>query len=175
MEFNLVLETFKLAFLVIYCWWRKKQKKKKKRSFSVLLNKNSFFVDQLKIVILVFSAAESDRVKKVELGFITAYLIISNFIIAFFFIISINIKCSLNIIHSFVWVWNLIAITFLYVCVLLRLLSRIIVPFAVHKIPRCKGSGFWIPTIQVFASFSLVLSIVVCLGYGSVFLFFWLY
>ncbi|XP_024023940.1 regulator of G-protein signaling 1 [Morus notabilis] len=48
---------------------------------------------------------------------------------------------------------------------MILLLSRIIVPFAVHKIPRCKGSGFWIPTIQVFASFSLVLSIVLSLNF----------
>lgn len=40
------------------------------------------------------------------------------------------------------------------------LLARFILPFVVHKIPRTKGSGFWIPVIQVFASFNLLLSLV---------------
>ncbi|WVZ09025.1 hypothetical protein V8G54_022371 [Vigna mungo] len=35
-----------------------------------------------------------------------------------------------------------------------------IVPFIVHKVPRTKGSGFWIPVIQVVASFFLLLSLV---------------
>ncbi|XP_030496923.2 regulator of G-protein signaling 1 [Cannabis sativa] len=52
-----------------------------------------------------------------------------------------------------------IAIVVSTLCMIL-LLSRLIVPFAVHKIPRSKGSGFWIPTLQVFASFNLILSLV---------------
>lgn len=51
-----------------------------------------------------------------------------------------------------------------------RLLSRLILPFLVHKVPRTKNSGFWIPVIQVFASFNLLLSIAVHCG----FLFFFL-
>ena len=50
---------------------------------------------------------------------------------------------------------------FIFIGAFHRLLSRLIIPFVVHKIPRSKGSGFWIPTIQVFASFNLILSIVV--------------
>lgn len=42
-----------------------------------------------------------------------------------------------------------------------RLLSRLLVPFLVHKVPRTKNSGFWIPIIHVFASFNLLLSTVV--------------
>ncbi|PON42340.1 hypothetical protein PanWU01x14_282960 [Parasponia andersonii] len=53
-----------------------------------------------------------------------------------------------------------IAIVVSTLCMIL-LLSRLILPFAVHKIPHLKGSGFWIPAIQVFASFNLLLSIVV--------------
>lgn len=40
------------------------------------------------------------------------------------------------------------------------LLARLILPFVVHKVPRIKGSGFWILVIQVFASFNLLLSLV---------------
>ncbi|KAL9332754.1 hypothetical protein ACSQ67_002364 [Phaseolus vulgaris] len=36
-----------------------------------------------------------------------------------------------------------------------------IFPFIVHKVPRSKGSGFWIPVIQVVASFILLVSLVV--------------
>lgn len=42
-----------------------------------------------------------------------------------------------------------------------RLLLWSIFPFVVHKVPRTKGSGFWLPVIQVVASFLLLLSIVV--------------
>ncbi|GLU06140.1 hypothetical protein SLE2022_231960 [Rubroshorea leprosula] len=41
------------------------------------------------------------------------------------------------------------------------LIARSILPCVLHKIPRTKGSGFWIPVIQVFASFNLLLSIVI--------------
>ncbi|KAK3223536.1 hypothetical protein Dsin_010561 [Dipteronia sinensis] len=40
------------------------------------------------------------------------------------------------------------------------LLSKFILPFVVHKVPNIKGSGFWIPVIQIFASFNLLLSLV---------------
>ncbi|KAK2636656.1 hypothetical protein Ddye_031448 [Dipteronia dyeriana] len=40
------------------------------------------------------------------------------------------------------------------------LLSKFILPFVVHKVPNTKGSGFWIPVIQIFASFNLLLSLV---------------
>ncbi|XP_031270045.1 regulator of G-protein signaling 1 isoform X1 [Pistacia vera] len=39
------------------------------------------------------------------------------------------------------------------------LLSKSLLPFLVHKVPRIQGSGFWIPLIQVFASFNLLLSL----------------
>ncbi|XP_058787044.1 regulator of G-protein signaling 1-like isoform X3 [Vicia villosa] len=42
---------------------------------------------------------------------------------------------------------------------LILLLVWSIFPFIVHKVPRTKGSGFWIPVIQVVASFNLLLSI----------------
>ncbi|CAJ1853349.1 unnamed protein product [Sphenostylis stenocarpa] len=40
-----------------------------------------------------------------------------------------------------------------------------IIPFIVHKVPRTKGSGFWIPVIQVVASFILLLSLVISNNY----------
>ncbi|KAF5450170.1 hypothetical protein F2P56_030542 [Juglans regia] len=48
---------------------------------------------------------------------------------------------------------------------MILLLSRFILPFVVHKVPRTKNSGFWIPVIQVFASFNLLLSIVMSLNF----------
>ncbi|KAJ7945490.1 regulator of G-protein signaling 1 [Quillaja saponaria] len=45
------------------------------------------------------------------------------------------------------------------------LLARLIFPFVVHKVPCSKGSGFWIPLIKVFASFNLLLSIVMSLNF----------
>lgn len=50
-----------------------------------------------------------------------------------------------------------VAISFLS---LILLLYRSILPFVIHKFSRTKGSGFWIPVLQVFASFNLILSIV---------------
>lgn len=41
----------------------------------------------------------------------------------------------------------------------LLLITRATLPFLVHKVSRTKGSGFWILVIQVFASFTLLLSI----------------
>ncbi|KAG6713793.1 hypothetical protein I3842_05G171600 [Carya illinoinensis] len=48
---------------------------------------------------------------------------------------------------------------------MILLLSRLILPFVVHKVPRTKNSGFWIPVIQVFASFNLLLSIVMSVNF----------
>ncbi|KAH6821470.1 REGULATOR OF G-PROTEIN SIGNALING 1 [Perilla frutescens var. hirtella] len=45
------------------------------------------------------------------------------------------------------------------------LLVKAAVPYLIHKIPRPKGSGFWLVAIQVFASFNLLLSIVMALGF----------
>ncbi|KAM5578873.1 hypothetical protein ABKV19_008935 [Rosa sericea] len=42
---------------------------------------------------------------------------------------------------------------------------KFILPFVVHKLPCAKRSGFWIPVIQVFASFNLVLSIVMSVNF----------
>ncbi|KAM5568050.1 regulator of G-protein signaling 1 [Rosa sericea] len=57
-----------------------------------------------------------------------------------------------------------IAVTVSAICFIL-LVSRLILPFVVHKLPCAKRSGFWIPVIQVFASFNLVLSIVMSLNF----------
>ncbi|KAF5746514.1 hypothetical protein HS088_TW06G00685 [Tripterygium wilfordii] len=45
------------------------------------------------------------------------------------------------------------------------LLWRAIFPFLVHKLPRSNSSAFWIPIIQVFASFNLLLSIVMSVDF----------
>ncbi|XP_057949432.1 regulator of G-protein signaling 1 [Malania oleifera] len=45
------------------------------------------------------------------------------------------------------------------------LLSRATLPFLVRKVPCPKGSRFWVPAIQVFASFNLLLSIVMYLKF----------
>ncbi|CAL8994078.1 unnamed protein product [Prunus brigantina] len=57
-----------------------------------------------------------------------------------------------------------IAIAISAVCFIL-LLSRLILPFAIHKIPLPKRSSFWIPVIQIFASFNLLLSIVMSVNF----------
>lgn len=66
---------------------------------------------------------------------------------------------------------NPIANFFFFFFVILRLLSRLISPFVVDKIPRLKGSGFWIPVIQVFASFNLLLATVVIFCWSTPFWF----
>ncbi|XP_021976033.2 regulator of G-protein signaling 1 [Helianthus annuus] len=43
------------------------------------------------------------------------------------------------------------------------LLLRSTLPFIIHKVPRPKGSSFWLPTIQILASFNLLLSLVMSL------------
>ncbi|KAG6405695.1 hypothetical protein SASPL_133287 [Salvia splendens] len=45
------------------------------------------------------------------------------------------------------------------------LLVKAGVPYLIHKIPRPKGSGFWLVAIQVIASFNLLLLIVMAFGY----------
>ncbi|KAJ1422660.1 RGS domain [Sesbania bispinosa] len=52
-----------------------------------------------------------------------------------------------------------VAISFSIFAFILLLLWSIF-PFLVHKVPRTKGSSFWIPVIQVVASFNLLLSLV---------------
>ncbi|KAA8539257.1 hypothetical protein F0562_025949 [Nyssa sinensis] len=47
----------------------------------------------------------------------------------------------------------------------LRLLAWSTYPFLVHKVPCPKGSSFWLPPIQVFASFNLLLSIVMSVNF----------
>lgn len=53
-----------------------------------------------------------------------------------------------------------------YVAVAIAIFSMILVivkstfPFLIHKVPRSKGGAFWIPVIQIIASFNLFLSIV---------------
>ncbi|XP_057496251.1 regulator of G-protein signaling 1-like isoform X1 [Actinidia eriantha] len=48
---------------------------------------------------------------------------------------------------------------------IILLLTRSTWPFLIHKVPRPKGSSFWLPAIQVFASFNLLLSIVMSLNF----------
>ncbi|XP_042521295.1 regulator of G-protein signaling 1-like isoform X2 [Macadamia integrifolia] len=47
------------------------------------------------------------------------------------------------------------------VLALIMLLIRSILPFTVHKVPRTKGSSFWLQIIQIVASFNLIFSIVI--------------
>ncbi|KAK2972196.1 hypothetical protein RJ640_030741 [Escallonia rubra] len=42
-----------------------------------------------------------------------------------------------------------------------KVLARSTLPFIIHKVPRPKGSSFWIPAIQILASFNLLSSTVV--------------
>lgn len=46
---------------------------------------------------------------------------------------------------------------------IILLLAKSMSPYLIHKIPRPRGSSFWLVAIQVFASFNLLLSIVVAL------------
>lgn len=46
---------------------------------------------------------------------------------------------------------------------LILLLARAASPFLIHKVRRPKGSSFWLPAIQVLASFDLLLSLVMSL------------
>lgn len=57
-----------------------------------------------------------------------------------------------------------VAIAFAALCMTL-LIFRSILPYVIYKIPLPKGSRFWIPVIQVFASLNLLLSIVISLSF----------
>ncbi|KAK4399656.1 Regulator of G-protein signaling 1 [Sesamum angolense] len=48
---------------------------------------------------------------------------------------------------------------------IIMLLAKATAPYLIHKIPRPKGSSFWLAAIQVFASLNLLLSIVMALGF----------
>lgn len=48
---------------------------------------------------------------------------------------------------------------------MILLLTRATLPFLVHKVSHTKGSNFWIPVIQVCASFNLLLSVVFSANY----------
>ncbi|XVE74882.1 hypothetical protein DITRI_Ditri12bG0054100 [Diplodiscus trichospermus] len=48
---------------------------------------------------------------------------------------------------------------------MILLLMKSILPFLIHKVPRAKGSAFWIPVIQVIASFNFLLSIVMAVKF----------
>lgn len=43
------------------------------------------------------------------------------------------------------------------------LFARSTIPFLIHKVPRPKGSSFWLPAIQIIASFNFLLSLVMSL------------
>ncbi|KAM7484139.1 hypothetical protein LguiA_000148 [Lonicera macranthoides] len=47
----------------------------------------------------------------------------------------------------------------------LLLLARSTLPYLIHKVPCPQGSSFWVPAIQVFASFNLLSSIVMSLKF----------
>ncbi|KAL6983812.1 G-protein signaling regulator protein [Sarracenia purpurea var. burkii] len=57
-----------------------------------------------------------------------------------------------------------IAISIALISIIL-LFTRSTLPFLIHKVPRPKGSSFWLPAIQVFASFNLLLSIVMSVNF----------
>ncbi|KAL4573904.1 hypothetical protein LXL04_020725 [Taraxacum kok-saghyz] len=44
------------------------------------------------------------------------------------------------------------------------LFLRSTLPFIIHKVPRPKGSSFWLPTVQIIASFNLLLSLAMSLN-----------
>ncbi|XP_059292657.1 regulator of G-protein signaling 1 [Lycium ferocissimum] len=48
---------------------------------------------------------------------------------------------------------------------IILLLMRAALPYMIHKIPRPKGSSFWLVAVQVIASLNLVLSIVMALNF----------
>ncbi|PHT34280.1 Regulator of G-protein signaling 1 [Capsicum baccatum] len=48
---------------------------------------------------------------------------------------------------------------------MILLLLKVTLPYIIHKIPRPKGSSFWLVAIQVFASLNLLLSIVMALNF----------
>ncbi|KAL2519644.1 Regulator of G-protein signaling 1 [Abeliophyllum distichum] len=48
---------------------------------------------------------------------------------------------------------------------IILLLAKAVAPYLIYKIPRPKGSSFWLVAIQVLASFNLLLSIVMALNF----------
>ncbi|KAL3835636.1 hypothetical protein ACJIZ3_010372 [Penstemon smallii] len=48
---------------------------------------------------------------------------------------------------------------------IILLLSKAVAPYLIHKIPRPKGSSLWLVAIQLLASFNLLLSLVMSLGF----------
>ncbi|XP_073032854.1 regulator of G-protein signaling 1-like isoform X2 [Primulina eburnea] len=57
-----------------------------------------------------------------------------------------------------------VAIAISFISILL-LLAKAAAPYLIHRIPRPKGSGFWLVVVQVFASFSLLLALVMGFGF----------
>ncbi|KAL3501072.1 hypothetical protein ACH5RR_035521 [Cinchona calisaya] len=57
-----------------------------------------------------------------------------------------------------------VAVSISILCIFL-LLAKWILPYIILKVPRSKGSSFWLVAIQVIASFNLVLSIVMALNF----------
>ncbi|GER56043.1 regulator of G-protein signaling 1, partial [Striga asiatica] len=57
-----------------------------------------------------------------------------------------------------------VAFSISVVCFIL-LLAKVVAPYRAHKIARPKGRNLWLITIQVFASFNLLLSTVMALGF----------
>lgn len=57
-----------------------------------------------------------------------------------------------------------IAVSFSLLSVIL-LIARSTIPCLIHKVPRPKRSSFWLPAVQVFASFNLLLSIVISVNF----------
>ncbi|XP_051149532.1 regulator of G-protein signaling 1 [Andrographis paniculata] len=48
---------------------------------------------------------------------------------------------------------------------IILLVAKAVAPYVIHKIPRPKGSSFWLVAIQVSASINLLLAIVMALGF----------
>lgn len=48
---------------------------------------------------------------------------------------------------------------------IILLLAKAVAPYLIYKIPRPKGSSFWLVAIQVLASFNLLLSLVMALNF----------
>ncbi|KAL8138169.1 hypothetical protein V2J09_004170 [Rumex salicifolius] len=58
---------------------------------------------------------------------------------------------------------DFIALSLSFIALFL-LLARSIFPFLVYKVPFPKGSAFWLPAVQVFSSFNLMLSLVMSIN-----------
>nr|KJB50303.1 hypothetical protein B456_008G162700 [Gossypium raimondii] len=64
----------------------------------------------------------------------------------------------------FSFLFNLF-ISLFFVSLFCRLIGRSTFPFFIHKVPIAKGSAFWIPVIQVIASFNFLLAIVMAVNF----------